>query len=225
VCGALEEIDYVILDGRRVTTVDPGAREVLSGLRDIAAAHDVQLICCALPGAPTEATFATLDEALEWCEDALLSECEGLDRVTGDFSTQQLLAGLDRDARAAVDEIAEMRRIAPGDDVFREGDAADGIYSVVSGSLSVLISTRDDRQRVATLGPGATFGEMAVLDGNPRSTTVRADTAVTCKVLTLHALSSLEARFPSLRSVLFANLARELSVRLRDANEEIRALA
>jgi glutaminase len=96
---------------------------------------------------------------------------------------------------------------------------------VVSGSLSVLISTGGDRQRIATLGPGATFGEMAVLDGDPRSTSVRADTAVTCKVLTLEAIAMLEARFPAVRSVLFANLARELSSRLRDANEEIRALA
>jgi glutaminase len=225
VCALLEGVDYVILDGRRVTTVDSAGREVFAGLRDITAASGVQLICCALPGAPTEAAFATVDDALEWCEDRLLRECEEPDRVTGEFSTQQLLAGLDRDACAAVDEVAEHRHIEAGEDVFCEGDPADGIYSVVSGSLSVLIETTGARQRIATLGPGATFGEMAVLDGEPRSTSVRADTAVTCKVLTLDALAALEARLPSLRSVIFANLARELSSRLRDANEEIRTLA
>ena len=168
VCDVLEGVDYVVLDGRRVATVDSAGREVLAGLRDITAAHGVHMICCALPGTPTEATFATVDEALEWCEEALLRECEGLDRITDEFSSHQLLAGLDRDARAAVDSITGFRRIAAGDDVFCEGDAADGIYSVVSGSLSVLISTGGHRQRIATLGPGATFGEMAVLDGAPR---------------------------------------------------------
>ncbi|HMK12730.1 MAG TPA: cyclic nucleotide-binding domain-containing protein, partial [Acidimicrobiales bacterium] len=112
----------------------------------------------------------------------------------------------------------------PGSAVFHEGDDADGIHSVVAGSLSVSIAA-GEQQRIATLGPGATFGEMAVLDGKPRSTTVRADTAVTCRVLTLECLVGLEARFPQLRGVLYANLARELATRLRDANEEIRALA
>ena len=132
---------------------------------------------------------------------------------------------LDSDALAAVDEIAEERRYRPGEVVFSEGDAADGIYSVTSGSLSICIATGHDQQRIATLGQGATFGEMAVLDGKPRSTTVLADCVVVCKVLTFEALEALEARFPQLRAALFANLALELAGRLRDANEEIRTLA
>ncbi len=225
VCESLAELDFLILDGRRVSTMDTGAREVLAGVRDMAAAADVQLLCSALRGAPTEATFTSVDDALEWCEEELLRECEELDGQTGELAMQQLLAGLDADALAAADEIAEVRRFGPGEVVFSEGDAADGIYSVMSGSLSVCIATGHDQQRIATLGQGATFGEMAVLDGKPRSTTVLADCVVVCKVLTFEGLESLEARLPQLRAVLFGNLARELAGRLRDANEEIRTLA
>ncbi|HTN78456.1 MAG TPA: glutaminase A [Acidimicrobiales bacterium] len=224
VCELLPTLDYVIVDGRRVTTVDRGALEVLAGLAEIAAADGVQLVCSSLPGAHTEALFPTLDEALEWCEDELLRDHD-LGRETGEFATQQLLAGLDGDTRRAVDEAADVRTYEPGSVVFHEGDDADGIYSVVAGSLSVSIAAAGEQQRIATLGPGATFGEMAVLDGKPRSTTVRADSSVTCRVLTLDCLSALESRFPGLRGVLYANLARELATRLRDANEEIRALS
>ncbi len=188
VCESLAELDFLILDGRRVSTMDTGAREVLAGVRDMAAASDVQLLCSALRCAPTEATFTSVDDALEWCEEELLRDCEGLDRQTGELAMQQLLAGLDADALAAVDEIAEVRRYGPGEVVFSEGDEADGIYSVMSGSLSICIAAGHDQQRIATLGQGATFGEMAVLDGKPRSTTVVADCVVVCKVLTFEAL-------------------------------------
>ena len=125
------------------------------------------------------------------------------DRITGEFSTQQLLAGLDPDARAAVDAITELRRIEAGEDVFCEGDAADGIYSVVSGSLSVLISTGGDRQRIATLGPGATFGEMAVLDGRPALDLGASRHGGHLQGAQLsRAIAMLEARFPAVRSVL-----------------------
>ncbi len=144
---------------------------------------------------------------------------------SGEFAAQQLFAGLDADARLAVDEIAEVCTIEPGREVFAQGDPADGIYSVVAGSLSVWICNGDDRQRVATLGVGSTFGEMAFIDGRPRSTTIVADTTVVVKRLTEASLTALEARVPQVRSVLFANLARDLSSRLRDANDEIRALA
>ncbi len=227
VCEILPELDCVILDGRRVTTVDAGAREVLAALRDLAAARGVEMICSALPGAQTEAMFASLDEALEWCEDSLLQAMDERDaaRDSTEFAAQQLFAGLDADARQTVDEIAEVRTIEPGLEVFAQGDPADGIYSVVSGSLSVWICDGGERQRVATLGVGSTFGEMAFIDGRPRSTTVVADTTVVVKVLTEQGLTTLEQRVPQARSVLFANLARELSSRLRDANDEIRALA
>ncbi len=225
VCELLPGLDFVILDGRRVTTVDSGAREVLAGLTDIAAGEGAQLICSALHGPVTEARFSSLDEALEWCEDELLRDAVDLDRQTGEFATQQLFVGLDAGARRTVDELAEVRRYRAGSEIFREGDPADGMYSVVAGLLSVSIAAAGDRQRIATLGPGSTFGEMAVLDGEPRSTTVTADTDVTCRVLTLEGLATLEQRLPQLRGVLFANLARELASRLRDANEEIRALA
>jgi hypothetical protein len=58
--------------------------------------------------------------------------------------------------------------------LFREGDAGDRLYLVVSGRLRI-VAERDGRERVlTTLGPGAALGELAVLTGAPRSASVQA---------------------------------------------------
>ena len=63
---------------------------------------------------------------------------------------------------------------APGDIVVREGDPGDRMYLVVQGTVEIL----KNGQRLAELGTREAFGELAILDGAPRSATVRAVGAV-----------------------------------------------
>jgi CRP/FNR family cyclic AMP-dependent transcriptional regulator len=62
--------------------------------------------------------------------------------------------------------------LAPGDVVFRDGDAPDKMYVVLSGVVEIYL--RDTV--IETIPQGGTFGEMALIDGSPRSATVIAKT-------------------------------------------------
>jgi len=65
---------------------------------------------------------------------------------------------------------------APGEVVFAEGDTGAHMYVVRSGEIEI---EREGRV-VETLSPGGIFGEMALIDGSPRSATARAKTS--CEV-------------------------------------------
>lgn len=63
-------------------------------------------------------------------------------------------------------------RLAPGDVVFKDGDAPDKMYVVVSGEVEIQLGDAV----IETVPQGGTFGEMALIDGSPRSATVSAKT-------------------------------------------------
>jgi CRP/FNR family cyclic AMP-dependent transcriptional regulator len=67
------------------------------------------------------------------------------------------------------------QRFATGDTIFKEGDHGDEFFVVVSGEVEI----RSGNRRLETLGPKGIFGEMALIDDNPRSATVIALTDVT----------------------------------------------
>jgi CRP/FNR family transcriptional regulator, cyclic AMP receptor protein len=62
---------------------------------------------------------------------------------------------------------------AAGEVIFAEGDKGDNMYVLRSGEVEV----ERDGQVAETLAPGGIFGEMALIDGSPRSATARAKTA------------------------------------------------
>jgi len=75
----------------------------------------------------------------------------------------------------------EMRpmTVEPGEDIVREGAPADKFFIVVDGEVEVLRDIDGEERRLATMGKGQFFGEIAILRDMPRSATVRALTRVT----------------------------------------------
>lgn len=66
-------------------------------------------------------------------------------------------------------------RAEPGGLIVREGDSSNEMFIVISGELEVVKQALDGSSvRVAMLGPGDWFGEMAILNVHPRSASVRA---------------------------------------------------
>ena len=69
----------------------------------------------------------------------------------------------------------ESEEFAAGSTIFTQGDPADRMYVVSSGSVTLSI----DGRVLETVGPGGLFGEMAVIEREPRSGTAVADTDTT----------------------------------------------
>jgi len=69
--------------------------------------------------------------------------------------------------------IVEVLKFEPGDIIFSEGDSGDAWYALYSGEVDVLKSSNSGEKTIKTLEPGSCFGEIAVLDGLPRSATIR----------------------------------------------------
>ncbi|MCB4802766.1 patatin-like phospholipase family protein [Methylorubrum populi] len=86
------------------------------------------------------------------------------------------LSGLDEDAADAIRSRMTSVAVAGGRTLFREGDEADALYTLVSGSVG--LSTRDPRdgsvRRLFRLAPPDSVGELALLAGEPRSVTATA---------------------------------------------------
>ncbi len=64
--------------------------------------------------------------------------------------------------------------LKPGERVFREGDEADAAYIIESGSIEISKSVQDDSVVIGVIPQGEMFGEMALIDDQPRSGTARA---------------------------------------------------
>ncbi len=104
-------------------------------------------------------------------------------------------------------------QVDAGDFVVREGDVSENLYVVVTGSVEVLRGER----KIANLGAGSHFGEMALLNLRPRSATVRATS--TCRMLTIdrERLYEFMRHDGLLAAKFFWKMAQILSLRLDDA--------
>ena len=70
--------------------------------------------------------------------------------------------------------IIETREVAPGKELFREGEPGDGLYLLVAGDINVIKHGKDGEHLLAKLGPGAVLGEMSLITSDARSATGRA---------------------------------------------------
>jgi glutaminase len=143
------------------------------------------------------------------------------------LSAMNVLSGFVAQEIALLESIVEAAHYALGETIIRENDRADELFLLAAGTVSVFLRLTDGnrRRRVSTITPGLAFGELALLDGGKRSADVIADEPALCYVLPIAKLRALASNHPAIESKLIFNICRELSVRLRRADAEIRALA
>lgn len=108
-----------------------------------------------------------------------------------------------------------------GTEIVTLGDPGHALFIVTSGEVQVLYPARSGEFELARLGPGECFGEMALLNGRPRSATVRAVDRVETLALAKEDFDRVLMETPRLAVELLGVLSR----RIRNADEQISGLS
>jgi CRP-like cAMP-binding protein len=122
-----------------------------------------------------------------------------------------LLAGLP--ARLTTDLFANARsvRLAADKVLFLAGDSGDGCYRIEDGLLKVAMMSRSGAERILSfLGPGAVVGELAIIDGRPRSASVVAVRDTTLSFLSRAAFDDFAGKHPEVYKYLLTLIASRL---------------
>ena len=124
----------------------------------------------------------------------------------------RLFAGLDARTLDLLTAALRSRRYRRDEVIFHLDDPGDSLYIVAKGSVKIILSADDGTEPaiLTTVGPGGFFGELALLDGAPRSATAVALDAVEAMVLRREAFGRLVDSEPGLRRALLASLAAEI---------------
>jgi CRP-like cAMP-binding protein len=107
--------------------------------------------------------------------------------------------------------VARTKRFAPGSAIVRAGEPGNAFYVILDGRARV----RPPSGKPVALSAGDSFGEMALLDGAPRSADVTAVTEVLALAISRAAFTKLLRREPEIAQVLL----RTLAARLRAAEQ------
>ncbi len=119
-----------------------------------------------------------------------------------------LLSGLPPAVREIVVSSFEALELEFGETVFEAGDPPDGYYVLLEGQARVLVEGEDGAEvSLNLLGPGSAFGEAALLEGTPRTATVRAASPATVLRLDRGVFKAVLEQYPAVREG-FSNAAR-----------------
>lgn len=240
----LDGVSHLILDFRRVAAIAPNTVSLLVNLKQVIDQAGVELlisgadkdaeIAAAVTGIldaqandftmPGAVRFADIDEALEHAEQALIAFGPAMLRNNNHYALKDidLFKGLTREELSVLERGVLAIRYEAGETIFREGDPAQVFFALATGAVSVVrrLPGSEHGLRLASIGPGVVFGEMALLDQGKRSADVRADAPSLCYVLSMKRLEEISQTHPQIQLTILRNMAREMSNRLRRTNQE-----
>lgn len=238
---------YVILDMRRVQSVDVTAAHLLEQITDTLAERGGYLIFShvhhKLPsgrdmqqyfdqvglvrGGNPVRVFSELDEALEWVEERLLAEA-ALQREAErplELAEIDLFKGRKPETLAALEACMEKRSYKAGERIFARGDSGDELFLVRRGAVRIVLPLADGgRHHLGTFTRGNFLGEMSFLDGDARSADAVAASDTDLFALSRRNFDALAEEHKRVAINLLEGLARLLAIRLRYTNAELRTL-
>jgi SulP family sulfate permease len=236
-----EHTTSLILDLKRVRDVDPtGARTLLQVARKMKGRQRSLILSGANQRVesflrtmglamvvPAEHWHDDLDTALEKVEDALLvTHGVATERTILHLSKTVLADGLSEVQTSVLESYLSKHLFQSAGMIFRKGDAGESLFVATGSVVDILLPLQSGKQkRVASFAPGVVFGEMALLEGKPRSADAMVQTPTTVWELTRENMSEIEFEHPEIARRVLLNLSRSLAERLRMTTAELRLSA
>jgi len=124
-----------------------------------------------------------------------------------------LFQGMTDRALEALAGLADEVAFAPGDQIVGEGEDGDAFYLILDGRATV----RRGVQLVRELGPGDFFGEISLVDGRPRTASIRTTGSVRAVVIRRPAFLELMDRFSAVRLGIVMALTERIRADEREA--------
>ena len=200
--------DRIILCSDGLSDPVPMSNIEAIGCRDDVTTATNHLLEAALDaGGPDNITVAVIEPEATAQTEAARARAQVMDSLF-------LFKGLPFHARLRVARICEARSIEPGEILAEEGDSGSAMYVMVMGKVRVTSNNRE----LATLGAGQHFGEISLLDEQPRSATVTSTSPGSVIIIRREAFQDFCQREPNLGNHVLTRLATSLADRLRLAN-------
>jgi SulP family sulfate permease len=231
---------YCILDMKRVNEIDSsGAKSIVRASKALRKEGKTLLISYLREGGiireflslmrfekefGEDRIFPDTDAALEMAENELLYS-EGVDAQPKEMNLDEidLLKDFTDDEIRILEKELKRREFCRADIAINTSEEDRDLYFLLSGSVSIRIPLKEGNhsKRLATYPAGTVFGEMAFLDGAPRSAEVVCDEDSVISVLPYEKFQVLTAQKPELALKLIRSIAVEVSRRLRSTSLEV----
>ncbi len=164
--------------------------------------------------------FPDIDAAVALCESHLAASTASGSLLPGKAIQPPILRSIDHKMLRRLRPYLQRLDFAPGAQVFAQGGAPDAVFFLASGRVDVMLNLAgtERKLKVQSLSAGSVFGEMALLDPQPRSASVIAQEAAVCYTLSADKLKLLERQDSDIAFALLANIAVIFAERLRATN-------
>jgi SulP family sulfate permease len=231
------ECRYLVCDFKLVTGIDSSAAYSFAQIKRSAHELGVKLVLVHMSAMVEKAlrsgefiskevnVVPELDHALEWCENELIAQHQGLEQEEAnlrDWFTQIL------DSEDDAEELTrrcQRVEVEAGDIIVRAGDDADSMLFILDGRVGIMMANDAGRStRLRSLGRYTTIGEMGLVSHVPRSATIQAETSSVLYVLNRHQFKAIKSEHPELSHKLLTYFVSILAERLSFASRTVAVL-
>jgi CRP/FNR family cyclic AMP-dependent transcriptional regulator len=135
------------------------------------------------------------------------------ENILGMLEKTSLWSGLSKQDLKSIAKLSKERTYDPGETIVRKGEGGVGFYLILEGAVEI----KSDGKTLSKLGPGQFFGEMSVLDNQPRSADVVVVEPTKCLTLSAWSFNAMISENPKIALRMLQEFVR----RLRNTNKAL----